>query len=91
MTRVRPDLVVVQGDTTSAMVGALVTYYHRVPVAHVEAGLRTDDLYQPFPEEGNRRLISTLAALHFAPTSTAAYRLQQDGVPEGRTFIPATP
>jgi UDP-N-acetylglucosamine 2-epimerase (non-hydrolysing) len=87
MTRVRPDLVVVQGDTTSAMVGALVTYYHRVPVAHVEAGLRTDDLYQPFPEEGNRRLISTLAALHFAPTSTAAYRLQQDGVPEGRTFI----
>ena len=87
MTRVRPDLVVVQGDTTSAMVGALVTYYHRVPVAHVEAGLRTDDLYQPFPEEGNRRLISTLAALHFAPTSTAAYRLQQEGVPEDRTFI----
>jgi UDP-N-acetylglucosamine 2-epimerase (non-hydrolysing) len=87
MTRVRPDLVVVQGDTTSAMVGALVAYYHRVPVAHVEAGLRTDDLYRPFPEEGNRRLISTLAALHFAPTPSAAYRLQQEGVPEGRTFV----
>src|SRR3712207_2505290 len=86
-TRVRPDLVVVQGDTTSAMVGALAAYYHRVPVAHVEAGLRTDDLYQPFPEEGNRRLIGTLAALHFAPTSTAARRLQQEGVPEGRTFV----
>jgi UDP-N-acetylglucosamine 2-epimerase (non-hydrolysing) len=87
MTHVRPDLVVVQGDTTSAMVGALVAYYNRVPVAHVEAGLRTGDLFQPFPEEGNRRLISTLAALHFAPTSTAAYRLQQEGVPEDRTFI----
>jgi len=87
MTHVRPDLVVVQGDTTSAMVGALVAYYNRVPVAHVEAGLRTGDLFHPFPEEGNRRLIGTLAALHFAPTSTAAYRLQQEGVPEDRTFI----
>ena len=87
MTRVRPDLVVVQGDTTSAMVGALAAYYHRVPVAHVEAGLRSDDLYLPFPEEGNRRLIDTLAALHFAPTPSAAYRLQQEGVPEERTFV----
>src|SRR3712207_1101147 len=87
MTRVRPDLVVVQGDTTSAMVGALAAYYHRVPVTHVEAGLRTGDLYQPFPEEGNRRLISTLAAWHFAPTSFAAYRLQQEGVPEERIFV----
>jgi UDP-N-acetylglucosamine 2-epimerase (non-hydrolysing) len=87
MSRVRPDLVVVQGDTTSAMVGALVAYYHRTPVVHVEAGLRTDNPYQPFPEEGNRRLIGTLAALHFAPTSSAAYRLQQEGVPERRIFV----
>src|SRR5215203_6847622 len=87
MSRVRPDLVVVQGDTTSAMVAALAAYYHRTPVSHVEAGLRTDDTYQPFPEEGNRRLISTLAALHFAPTPSAAYRLQQEGVPEGRIFV----
>jgi UDP-N-acetylglucosamine 2-epimerase (non-hydrolysing) len=87
MSRVRPDLVVVQGDTTSAMVAALSAYYHRTPVSHVEAGLRTDDTYQPFPEEGNRRLISTLAALHFAPTPSAAYRLQQEGVPEGRIFV----
>jgi UDP-N-acetylglucosamine 2-epimerase (non-hydrolysing) len=87
ITRVRPDLVVVQGDTTSAMVGTLAAYYHRTPVAHVEAGLRTDDPYEPFPEEGNRRLIGTLAALHFAPTSSAAYRLQQEGVPEGRIFV----
>ena len=87
LTRVRPDLVVVQGDTTSAMVGALAAYYHRVPVAHVEAGLRTDDLYRPFPEEGNRRLIGTLAALHFAPTPSAAYRLLQEGVPERQIFV----
>jgi UDP-N-acetylglucosamine 2-epimerase (non-hydrolysing) len=87
MTRVRPDLVVVQGDTTSAMVGALAAYYHRVPVAHVEAGLRTDDLCQPFPEEGNRRLIGTLAALHFAPTPSAAYRLEREGVPDGSIFV----
>ena len=87
MANARPDLVVVQGDTTSAMVGALAAYYRRVPVAHLEAGLRTDDLYQPFPEEGNRRLISTLATLHFAPKPSAAYRLQQEGVPEGRIFV----
>ena len=87
LTRVRPDLMVVQGDTTSAMVGALAAYYHRVPVTHVEAGLRTDDLYQPFPEEGNRRLISTIADLHFAPTPSAAYRLQQEGVPAERILV----
>src|SRR5918997_117588 len=87
MSRVRPDLVVVQGDTTSAMVTALAAYYHRTPVSHVEAGLRTDDPYQPFPEEGNRRLIGTLAALHLAPTSSAAHRLQQEGVPEERIFV----
>jgi UDP-N-acetylglucosamine 2-epimerase (non-hydrolysing) len=87
LTCMRPDLVVVQGDTTSAMVGALAAYYHRVPVAHVEAGLRTDDLYRPFPEEGNRRLIGTLAALHFAPTPSAAYRLRQEGVPQRQILV----
>lgn len=87
MARVRPDLVVVQGDTTSAMTGALAAYYGRVPVAHVEAGLRTDDLYAPFPEEGNRRLIGTLAALHFAPTPLAAHRLHQIGVPDHGVFV----
>ncbi|MDQ3863427.1 MAG: UDP-N-acetylglucosamine 2-epimerase (non-hydrolyzing) [Actinomycetota bacterium] len=87
MTDARPDLVVVQGDTTSAMAGALAAYYRRMPVAHLEAGLRTDDLYQPFPEEGNRRLIDTLAALHFAPTPSAACRLRQEGVPNGRIFV----
>jgi UDP-N-acetylglucosamine 2-epimerase (non-hydrolysing) len=85
--RVRPDLVIVQGDTTSAFVGALAAYYHRVPVAHLEAGLRTGDLYQPFPEEGNRRLIGTLTALHFAPTSRAARQLRREGTPPERIFV----
>lgn len=75
----RPDLVLVQGDTTTAFVGALAAYYRRIPVAHLEAGLRTDDLYDPFPEEVNRRLISCLAAVHFAPTTRAASRLSREG------------
>src|SRR5262249_47283636 len=87
MTLVQPDLAIVQGDTTSAMVGALVAYYHRVPVAHLEAGLRTGDLFQPFPEEANRRLIGALATLHFAPTPSAARRLKREGVSARQIFI----
>lgn len=87
ISQVEPDMVVVQGDTTSALAGALAAYYHQVPVAHLEAGLRTDDLYQPFPEEGNRRLIGTLAELHFAPTSTAASALRDEGVPDSRILV----
>jgi UDP-N-acetylglucosamine 2-epimerase (non-hydrolysing) len=87
MTRVHPDLVIVQGDTTSAMVGALVAFYHHILVAHLEAGLRTSDLFQPFPEEANRRVISTLAALHLAPTSYAARQLRQENVSERRIFV----
>jgi UDP-N-acetylglucosamine 2-epimerase (non-hydrolysing) len=87
MEKVRPDLVIVQGDTTSAMVGALAAYYQRMPVGHLEAGLRTSDLYQPFPEEGNRRLISTLTALHFAPTPLAAHRLRQENVPHRQILV----
>jgi len=65
-----PDLVLVQGDTTSSMVGALISYYHRIPVDHVEAGLRTGDPFQPFPEEVNRRMITHIADFHFAPNTT---------------------
>lgn len=64
----QPDWVVVQGDTTTSMAAALAAYYRQIPVAHVEAGLRTDNKYSPFPEEINRRLISVLADRHFAPT-----------------------
>ena len=76
---VRPDVVVVQGDTTSALAGALVGYYHRCPVAHVEAGLRTHER-EPFPEEKNRELIGRLARWHFAPTAQARRNLLREGI-----------
>ncbi len=76
----RPDLVIVQGDTTSTLCGALAAFYQHIPVAHVEAGLRTHDLRQPFPEEMNRVLTSPLASLHFAATEGAAQNLRREGV-----------
>lgn len=78
--RERPDAVLVQGDTTTAFAGALAAFYHRIPVVHLEAGLRTDDRYAPFPEEINRRLATQLATLHLAPTSHARDNLVRDGV-----------
>lgn len=77
------DLVVVQGDTTTALAGALAGFYHRVPVVHVEAGLRTDDRLSPYPEEVNRRVITQLADLHLAPSAQAAERLLAEGVDPG--------
>jgi UDP-N-acetylglucosamine 2-epimerase (non-hydrolysing) len=85
--RLRPDLVIVQGDTTTAFVGALAAYYRKIPIAHVEAGLRTDDLSSPFPEEGNRRLITSLASVHFAPTPRAETQLIREGVPPADVFV----
>ncbi len=76
----RPDLVLVQGDTTTAFASALAAFYEQIPVGHVEAGLRTDNLLDPFPEEANRRLISQLALLHFAPTAVSARNLAASGV-----------
>ena len=76
----KPDLVIVQGDTTTAFAAALAAFYQKIPVGHVEAGLRTDDLFNPYPEEANRRLISQLTQLHFAPTVWAAENLQRSGV-----------
>ncbi len=76
----RPDMTIVQGDTTTTLCGALASFYARVPVGHVEAGLRTWDMGQPFPEEMNRVLTGRLAALHFAATSWAAGNLRQEGV-----------
>ncbi|MEB3165164.1 MAG: UDP-N-acetylglucosamine 2-epimerase (non-hydrolyzing) [Cyanobacteriota bacterium] len=75
-----PDLVLVQGDTTTAFASALAAFYEQIPVGHVEAGLRTDNLFDPFPEEANRRLISQLALLHFAPTGRSADNLRASGV-----------
>lgn len=76
----RPELVLVQGDTTTAFASALAAFYEQIPVGHVEAGLRTDNLLDPFPEEANRRLISQLAQLHFAPTKRAAANCRASGV-----------
>lgn len=83
----RPDLIIVQGDTTSAMLGAISGFYERIPVAHVEAGLRSFDLEQPFPEEFNRRVISIGAALHFCPTKVSAQNLLNEGVPQRRIHV----
>jgi UDP-N-acetylglucosamine 2-epimerase (non-hydrolysing) len=78
---VRPDMVLVQGDTTTTLCGALAAFYKGVPVGHVEAGLRTWDMTQPFPEEMNRVLTSRLASLHFAPTEKSAQNLRNEGIP----------
>ncbi|HEU0044551.1 non-hydrolyzing UDP-N-acetylglucosamine 2-epimerase [Sphingomonas sp.] len=80
MDREQPDWVVVQGDTATAMVGALAAYYRKVPVAHVEAGLRSGDIYHPWPEEVNRRIVAPIARLHFAPTETAAAALRRENI-----------
>lgn len=87
MAQLEPDVVLVQGDTTTAFCGALAGFYHGVTVGHVEAGLRTGDRTAPFPEEMNRRLVSRLADLHFAPTESARTTLLEEGVPGGRVVV----
>ncbi|WSQ08385.1 UDP-N-acetylglucosamine 2-epimerase (non-hydrolyzing) [Streptomyces sp. NBC_01231] len=82
----RPDLVVVQGDTTTALAGALAAFYEKIPVAHVEAGLRTGVMDNPFPEELNRCLISRMTRWHFAPTPAAARHLKDEGVAPEQVF-----
>jgi len=82
-----PDLVIVQGDTTTTLIGSLAAFYRRVPVAHVEAGLRSHNKDNPFPEETNRRLTTHLADLHFAPTSKARDNLLREGVPPGTITV----
>lgn len=82
-----PHMVIVQGDTTTVLAGALASFYRRVSVGHVEAGLRTGDLASPFPEEANRRLTTTLAALHFAPTERSQQNLLAEGVDAGRVLV----
>jgi UDP-N-acetylglucosamine 2-epimerase (non-hydrolysing) len=80
LQRERPDRVIVQGDTSTTFAASLAAYYHRIPVAHVEAGLRTGDIYAPWPEEVNRTLASAIADLHFAPTEGARRNLEREGV-----------
>lgn len=82
----KPDLILVHGDTSTTFAGALAAFYHKIPVGHVEAGLRTYDPYSPFPEEMNRTLVGDIAALHFAPTAANADNLRKEAV-RGEIFI----
>ncbi len=82
-----PDLVLVQGDTTTVFAASLAAFYQRVPVGHVEAGLRTQDIYNPFPEEVNRRVTDVLTSFYFAPTQTARNALLREGFADERIFV----
>ncbi len=83
----KPDMVIVQGDTATAMCGALAAYYRKIPVAHVEAGLRSGNIYHPWPEEVNRKIIGSFADLHFAPTETAGQALRREAVADDRILV----
>jgi UDP-N-acetylglucosamine 2-epimerase (non-hydrolysing) len=83
----RPDIVLVQGDTTTAMTAALAAFYRRIPVAHIEAGLRSHNIYSPWPEEANRKIVGDIAAFHFAPTAEARQNLLAEGKPEASVFV----
>jgi UDP-N-acetylglucosamine 2-epimerase (non-hydrolysing) len=83
----KPDRVIVQGDTATAMVGALAAYYRQIPVSHVEAGLRSNDIYQPWPEEVNRKIIGAIADQHFAPTAVSAAALAAEAVSPENIFV----
>jgi UDP-N-acetylglucosamine 2-epimerase (non-hydrolysing) len=87
LREVRPDAVLVQGDTSSTFVASLAAFYNRIPVGHVEAGLRTEDRWQPFPEEINRRLTSVLADWHFAPTEIARHNLLREKIKSKSIFV----
>jgi len=83
----RPDRVIVQGDTATAMIGALTAYYRKIPVGHVEAGLRSGNIYHPWPEEVNRKVVGAIADLHFAPTETSRDALLAENVPAERIHV----
>lgn len=89
--QVKPDWILVQGDTTTVMAAAVLAYYHRVRIGHVEAGLRTANKWQPFPEEINRRVASVVADLHFAPTAWARDNLLSEGIPPERIVLTGNP
>ena len=87
LTEFRPDVVLVHGDTATTLAASLAAYYQQIPVAHVEAGLRTGNLYSPWPEEANRKLTGALATVHFAPTQTSADNLKCEGIAEKKIHI----
>lgn len=83
----KPDYVLVQGDTTTTFSSSLAAYYQKIKIVHVEAGLRTNNIYSPWPEEGNRKLTSTLANIHFAPTETSKLNLLKEGIDSDKIFV----
>ncbi len=83
----KPDIILVQGDTTTTFVSALAAFYHQIPIGHIEAGLRTGNKYSPWPEEINRKLAGVLADLHFAPTEVSKRNLLQEGIPPENIFV----
>ncbi|MGB9911203.1 MAG: non-hydrolyzing UDP-N-acetylglucosamine 2-epimerase [Microgenomates group bacterium] len=87
LIREKPDLVLIQGDTTTVLAAALACYYQKIKIAHIEAGLRSFDKYQPFPEEINRRLVSHIADFNFAPTKKASENLIKEGIEKNKIFI----
>lgn len=91
LASLKPDWVLVQGDTTTVMAAALLAYYHRIRVGHVEAGLRTGDKWQPFPEEINRRVAGVVSDLHFAPTGWSRDNLLREGVPAEQVVVTGNP
>lgn len=87
LSQLKPDWILVQGDTTTVMAAALLAYYHRIKIGHVEAGLRSGDKWQPFPEEINRSVVGVVADLHFAPTEWARQNLLKENVPSQRIRV----
>lgn len=87
LREVRPGVILVQGDTTTVMSAAMAAFYNRIPIGHVEAGLRTHDLYAPWPEEFNRRIVSMIACHHYAPTERARQNLLAEGVPDSAIYV----
>jgi len=91
LTKIDPDWILIQGDTTTVMAAALLAYYHHIKIGHIEAGLRTGDKFQPFPEEINRRVAGVAADLHFAPTEHSRQNLLQENVPEELIKVTGNP
>jgi UDP-N-acetylglucosamine 2-epimerase (non-hydrolysing) len=91
LRKVMPDWILIQGDTTTVMSAALLGYYHRIRIGHVEAGLRTSDKWQPFPEEINRRVATVVSDLHFAPTNWARENLIRENVPSSKIVVTGNP
>ena len=91
LVRHQPDVLLVEGDTSTVFLTSLLAFYNKVEIAHVEAGLRTSDLYDPFPEEANRRITSVITNIHFAPTSWAKANLIREGYPEDKIYVTGNP